>query len=92
MQTECDGMRTKENIGKGVNYIMEKVILDIAGMRCGACAVGIELVLTKKKGIKNAKVSLNERMAVVEYDPTMAAVSDIAKAVNNIGYIATLNK
>ncbi len=31
---------------------MEKVILDIAGMRCGACAVGIELALGKKKGVK----------------------------------------
>ena len=61
---------------------MEKVILDVAGMRCGACAVGIELMLTKKKGIKSAKVSLSERMAVVEYDPAIVAVSDIAKTVN----------
>lgn len=53
---------------------MEKVILDIAGMRCGACAVGIELVLVKKKGIKSAKVSLNERMAVVEYDPASGSI------------------
>lgn len=71
---------------------MEKVILDVAGMRCGACAVGIELALTKKKGIKRAKVSLNERMAVVEYDPAIVAASDIAKAVNDIGYIATFRK
>ena len=68
---------------------MEKVIFDITGMRCGACAVGIELALTKKKGIKSAKVSLIERMAVVEYDPAIVAVSDIAKAVSDIGYIAT---
>ena len=71
---------------------MEKVILDIAGMRCGACAVGIELVLAKKKGIKSAKVSLNERMAVLEYDPAIVAVSDIAKAVSDLGYIATFRK
>ena len=68
---------------------MKKVIFDIAGMRCGACAVGIELVLTKKKGVKSAKVSLNERMAVVEYDSAIVAASDIAKAVSDIGYIAT---
>ncbi|VVB55491.1 Heavy-metal-associated domain protein [uncultured archaeon] len=68
---------------------MEKLILDIAGMRCGACAVGIELMLAKKKGIKSAKVSLNEKMAVVEYDPAIVGVSDITKAVNDFGYIAT---
>ena len=71
---------------------MEKVILDIAGMRCGACAIGIELAIAKKKGVKNARVSLNERMAVVEYDPAIVAVSDIAKTVNDLGYIATARK
>ncbi|HEY9205089.1 MAG TPA: heavy metal-associated domain-containing protein [Candidatus Methanoperedens sp.] len=71
---------------------MEKVILDIAGMRCGACAIGIELALGKKKGIKSAKVSLNERMVAVEYDPAIVAPSDIAKAVNDLGYIATTRK
>ncbi len=71
---------------------MEKITIDIAGMRCGACAAGIELMLGKKKGIKNAKVSLNERTAVVEYDPAMATASDIAKAVNDFGYIATVRR
>jgi copper chaperone CopZ len=68
---------------------MEKTIFDIAGMRCGACAVGIELMLTKKKGVKSAKVSLNERIATVEYNPAIVAASDIAKAVSDIGYIAS---
>ena len=71
---------------------MKKVIFDITGMRCGACAVGIELTLTKKKGIKSAKVSLIERMAVIEYDPALVAASDIAKAVSDLGYIASLEQ
>ncbi len=71
---------------------MEKVIFDISGMRCGACAAGIELMLGKKKGIKNAKVSLDERVATVEYDSAMVTASDIAKAVNDFGYIATLRR
>jgi Cu+-exporting ATPase len=68
---------------------MKKVTLDIAGMRCGACAVGLELMLAKKKGIKSAKVSLIERMAVVEYDQAIVGLSDISKAVSDLGYIAT---
>ncbi len=68
---------------------MEKKILDIAGMRCGACAVGIELALGNKKGVKSAKVSLNDRMAIIEYDPAIVATSDLINAVNDIGYIAT---
>ncbi len=64
------------------------VIFDIAGMRCGACAIGIELALAKKNGVKSTKVSLNERMAVVEYDPATVTASDISKAVKDLGYIA----
>ena len=71
---------------------MKKVILDIAGMRCGACAVGIELMPAKKKGIRSAKVSLNERIAVVEYDPAIVAATHAAKAVSDLGNIAALNK
>ena len=71
---------------------MEKIILDIAGMRCGACAVGIELALGQKKGVKCAQVSLNERTASVEYDPAIVTPSDIAKAVNDLGYIATARR
>ncbi len=71
---------------------MKKVILDIAGMRCGACSVGLELALGKKRGVKSAKVCLNEKMAIVEYDPAIVAASDIAKAVNDIGYITTFRK
>jgi hypothetical protein len=51
-----------------------------------------DLALAKKKGVNSAKVSLNERMAVVEYDPAILAVSDIAKTVNDLGYIATARR
>jgi len=68
---------------------MKIITLDIAGMRCGSCVVGIELLLVRNKGIKSAKVSLNERTAVVEYDPAIVALSDISKVVSDLGYIAT---
>lgn len=69
---------------------MQKIMFDIAGMRCGACAIGIELTLGKKKGIKTAKVSLNDRIAVVEYDSASVTASEIGKVVNDLGYIATV--
>lgn len=71
---------------------MEKMVLDIAGMRCGACAVGIELTLAKKNGIKSAKVSLTERMATIEYDSAIVAPLEIAKTVNDLGYISAARR
>lgn len=67
---------------------MEKIIFDIFGMRCGSCAIGIELMLAKKKGIKSVNVSLNNRIAIVEYDPTIVTILDITKSVSDIGYTA----
>ena len=69
--------------------IMEKVMFDITGMRCENCAIGIGLMLGKVKGIKNAKVSLYERTAIVEYDPSTVTISDIEKNVKDFGYGAT---
>ena len=48
---------------------MEKTTFYISGMRCGTCSTGIELALAKKNGIKSAKISYNEKIAIVEYDP-----------------------
>jgi len=63
------------------------MIFDIAGMRCGACAIGIELALAKKKGVKSVKVSLNERMAVLEYPGNSGSIRH-CKSCKNLGYIA----
>jgi Cu2+-exporting ATPase len=68
---------------------MKKVTLDIAGMRCGSCVIGLELMLARQKGIISAKVSLSDRTAVVEYDPEIVTLSDISKVVSDLGYIAT---
>ena len=35
------------------------------------------------KGVKDAKVSLDEKEAVVKYDPAVVKVADLIKAVKN---------
>lgn len=51
--------------------------------------MGIELMLSKKKGINSVNISLDEKIAIVEYDSAMVTISDIVKAVSNIGYTAS---
>lgn len=68
---------------------IEKVILDIVGMRCASCAIGIELTLGKIKGIKSVKVSLFEKIAIVEYDQLTVSISDLEKVIKDFGYVAT---
>ncbi|WP_324736463.1 heavy-metal-associated domain-containing protein [Thermococcus sp. SY098] len=65
---------------------MAKVVLKIKNMSCGHCAMTIKRAL-EKIGAK-ADVSLEEKMAVVEYDESKLRVEDLINAVAKFGYEA----
>lgn len=43
----------------------------------------MQSALESVKGVKDAKISLEEKEAVVKYDPDAAKVDDLIKAVKN---------
>lgn len=43
--------------------------LGVEGMTCAACSTSVRVVLKKLDGVVDAKVSLEEKKAVVTYDP-----------------------
>lgn len=70
---------------------MEKVILKIEGMHCGACANGIQMMLSYKNGVSKAEVSYEKKKGVVEYDPEKISIDEILKTVASTGeYSATV--
>lgn len=56
--------------------------LDIQGMTCGACTASVRVVLKKIDGVSDAKVSFDEKKAVVTYDPAKVTPQKMADAVN----------
>ncbi|WP_414754359.1 heavy metal translocating P-type ATPase [Anabaena sp. CCY 9910] len=57
---------------------LEKIILDVGGMKCAGCVKAVERQLTQYSGVKNACVNLATEVAVVEsevgtVDPEMLA-------------------
>ena len=50
-------------------------------MTCGACATAVKQVLRKVDGVKNARVSLEEKNAVVTYDAAKVTPEKLANAV-----------
>ncbi|PYQ56906.1 MAG: mercuric transport protein periplasmic component [Acidobacteria bacterium] len=58
-----------------------KVILHIDGMTCGSCATAVRQVLRKVDGVKDARVSYQQKQGVVTYDPTKVTPEKIAHAV-----------
>ena len=57
--------------------------LHIEGMTCGACATAVKQVLRKVDGVKDARVSLEEKSAVVTYDAAKVTPEKIARAVED---------
>jgi copper chaperone CopZ len=55
--------------------------LHIEGMTCGACATAVRQVLRKVDGVKDARVSYEQKQGVVTYDPTRVTSEKIARTI-----------
>ncbi|HEX9512538.1 MAG TPA: mercury(II) reductase [Puia sp.] len=66
----------------GYPVMEEKISLDITGMTCDHCAVSIERLLEKKKGILSKKVSYASGKGELTYNPDVISKDDIIGAIN----------
>jgi Cu+-exporting ATPase len=55
-------------------------------MSCAACVNKVEKVLKGLPGVADAKVNLAAAKAGVEYDPAACSLTDMAEAIQGIGY------
>lgn len=63
-----------------------KVELALHGMSCAACAARIEKRLAKLDGITRAAVNLATERATIDFDANRIQVSEMIKAVQELGY------
>lgn len=63
--------------------------MKIDGMHCGACAVGIQMLVSQMDGVKSAEVSYNDKKGTFEYDPAKVSKDNIVKAIAELGYSAS---
>lgn len=56
--------------------------LDVEGMTCGGCSASVRVVLKKLDGVRDAKVSFDEKKAVVTYDPEKVTPQKMADTIN----------
>jgi len=71
---------------------VQSAVIKVDGMTCADCADKVEGALTKLEGVKNAKVSLEDKVVRVQY---VAAATDVAlmeKAIAKLGYSAGSTK
>ena len=64
----------------------QRVVLNINGMTCTACAQTVESALRRVPGVASATLSLSDDTAAVAYDPAAVKVRDMMAAVEAAGY------
>ena len=68
----------------------KKTQFSIEGMHCGSCAAGIKMVLDSTDGVLNASADWDSKSGEVEYDEEKVKLDDIFKAIEELGYKATV--
>lgn len=68
---------------------MEKIILHIEGMHCGACAVGIQMLTSQMDGVASANVNYEGKEGIFEFDPAKTNKDAIVKSIAELGYVAS---
>lgn len=79
-----------EAIGFKIEEQSRVVKLKIEGMHCASCSANIEKTLGGMKGIFDAQVNLTTEIARVTFDEKVISLGEIYKAVENIGFKASL--
>ncbi|HLO89447.1 MAG TPA: heavy metal translocating P-type ATPase [Nostocaceae cyanobacterium] len=65
---------------------MEKIILDVGGMKCAGCVSAVERQLTQHPGIKSVCVNLATEVAVVEAEAGVVKAETLAQSLTATGF------
>lgn len=65
---------------------MKKVEIKIEGMHCEGCLKRLTKVLSNVEGVNMAEVSLENKLADIEYDETIAKIEDFYEAIEDAGF------
>lgn len=70
--------------------MLKKIQLNIEGMHCDSCAIGIQMVLENTDGVQKSFVDYDKKIAEVEFDEDKVQVENLIKAISELGYKATI--
>ncbi len=65
---------------------MKNIEMKIEGMHCEGCSKRLTKVLSNVEGVKAVEVSLENKLAKIEYDEEIAKVEDFKEAIEDAGF------
>ncbi|CAK6956485.1 copper-transporting ATPase 1 [Scomber scombrus] len=66
------------------------VNVHIEGMTCNSCVQSIEGMISQRKGVTSAQVSLADHQGIFEYDPLLTTPEELREAIEDMGFDAFL--
>ncbi|MHC5671643.1 heavy metal translocating P-type ATPase [Nostoc sp.] len=76
----------KTKLAPELDPILEKIILDVGGMKCAGCVSAVERQLTQHPGVKSACVNLATEVAVVESETGAVDADALAQRLTAVGF------
>ena len=64
--------------------------MNIEGMHCGSCAIGIQMITSQIDGVTSSEVSYEGKKGVFEFDSAKTNKEALQKAIAELGYTATV--
>lgn len=68
---------------------MQKIEMNITGMHCGSCALGIQMLTSQMDGVKAVEVSYDNKKGTFEFDESKVSLDQIKKSIAELGYTAS---
>ena len=65
---------------------MKKVEIKVEGMHCEGCSKRLTKVLSDVDGVSFAEVSLEDKLAKIEYDENIATVEKLEESIEDAGF------
>ena len=62
--------------------------MNIGGMHCGACATGIQMIVSGMDGVSSAFVDYDSKKANFEFDEGKVTIDKIVEEIVKLGYTA----
>ena len=89
------GMMTLAGVGglmtmEGMDLAEQKTVtFRVSGFTCITCAVGLETLLEKERGVIGVKASYPDNKATITYHPKLTSESSLVEFIESAGFKAS---
>ena len=71
---------------------MKKVEIKIEGIHCEGCTKRLTKILSNVEGVNTVEVSLENKLAQIEYNEEVAKIEDFKEAIEDAGFEVVCNQ